>query len=268
MVVTTVVTKIPADFIAQYTWQTEATTRTILNNTVGKVLVIENAELLNDDPSKSTSYEKAAVDTITSMVQGSWRKQVHRSRGRREKGQKYASERNPSLAHRFPVNSPFRFPNFEISELETTTKKRLSEKELGYTPEAMQVALAILNRSLVRQNFSNVKTVDQIIESAQRNWVERVSKMPPYAENFAKKICGEDFTRTYAHLLRLRTDTIKELGTQLNSSIIDQLAGYRNQCLGAWKRGLDPGHCLPMNFVFYGLPGEAQIESSPSRFIY
>ncbi|KAJ2898780.1 cbxX protein [Zalerion maritima] len=82
--------------------------------------------------------------------------------------------------------------------------------------------------------------------------------MPADAQNFAMKLISTDLDPNFGHRLCLGTDCRKELGGRLNSSIIHQLEGYQNRCLGAWKRNLDPGECLPMNFE----PGERQQPSS------
>jgi hypothetical protein len=243
----------------------------ILNRTLGKVLVIDNAEMLDDSQSRwhSSSYKKAAVDTITSIVQGvPGEDRCIVLVGDEKKVKGMLQNVNPNLARRFPVDSPFRFGNFSISELEELMERRLKERDLGYTKQAMSAALSILERALVRPNFSNATTVDQIIESAQRNWVSRVSKMPPHAQNVSDRLEATDFDPNYGNLLRLSTDCRQELGGHLNNSIIDQLFGYQNRCLGAWDSSIDPGECLPMNFVFYGLPGEHQTRNNLCILIF
>lgn len=235
-------------------------TRRVLNNTVGKVLVIDNAEMLDDSTSKTSmySYKKAVVDTIVSMVQG----MPGEDRciilvGNEKKVKTMIQNLNPDLARRFPVDSPFRFRNFSISELEVPMKKRMDEKDLGYTKEAIDAAISVLKRALVRPTFNNATTLNQMIESAQSRWVTRVSNMPSHAQNFSPKLSAKDFDPGFGQGLHLSTDSRKDMDGRLNNSIIDQLVSYQNRCLGAWKCGLDPGECLPMNFVFHGLVGES-----------
>ncbi|KAJ2898781.1 hypothetical protein MKZ38_003651 [Zalerion maritima] len=76
-------------------------------------------------PRPASSYKKSAVDTITSLVQG-----VHGEDrciilvGNEKKVKAMVQNVNASLARRFPIDSPFRFRNFNISELKELMKKK------------------------------------------------------------------------------------------------------------------------------------------------
>lgn len=253
--------KVPADFFPEYLRETEVNTRRILNSTVGKVLVIDNAEVFDGSHSKSEnySYKQAAINTIVSMVQGTpGEDRCIILVGNKTRIKAMMRAVNLDLACRFPTGSPFRFTNFSLEELKKLVEKTMNEKDLGYTQETIHAALSTLRRALVRPNFNNASTVNQIIEAAQSRWVSRVTQLPQIAKNFSPKVEPIDFDPDVGKNLHSGTGSFNELKGRLNISIIDQLDCYRNRYLGALKRTLYSGACLPMNFIFHGLPGSGR----------
>ena len=73
LMVWTVVTKNPADFIGSALGQSENNTKAILATTVGKVLIIDEAYMLYSGTggtgNQSDSYKTAVIDTIVAEVQ-------------------------------------------------------------------------------------------------------------------------------------------------------------------------------------------------------
>jgi len=262
-----VVTKTPSDFIAEYIGHTEARTKRILTATVGKVLVIDNAEVFDDGvvTDRSRSFKNCAIDTLVSIVQGvPGEDRCIILVGFEKKIRTMFDNVHPGLARRFPLDQPFRFRNFDTPQLLQILKFKMREKGLGYEEEAMAAARVVLERARVRRDFSNITAVDQILEIAQIRLANRLSKMPPRARKYASNLEALDFDPNAGQELRLTIDSRKALAGRLNGDLISLLVSYQDRCAGAWKRGMDPVECLPMNFVFKGLPGTGRSTAARS----
>ncbi|KAI0186840.1 hypothetical protein EV127DRAFT_500138, partial [Xylaria flabelliformis] len=106
-----VVFKTPADFIGDCLGKSEAQTKRILEASLGKVLVVDEAYML--DPGNTNGgqneFKSGVLDTFVSVVQGlSCKDRCIILVGYKDRMRAMFRNANPGLSRRFPIEQPFR----------------------------------------------------------------------------------------------------------------------------------------------------------------
>ncbi|KAH6616128.1 P-loop containing nucleoside triphosphate hydrolase protein, partial [Chaetomium sp. MPI-SDFR-AT-0129] len=253
------VLKTPAYFIGECLGKSEAKTRKILEATVGKVLVIDEAYMLDagDGAKDLDKYRTAVIDTLVAMVQGvPGEDRCIILVGYERKMIDMFHNVNPGLSRCFPIDHPFRFENFSLPQLMNILEKKMREQDLEGTPEAMKTASDVLERSLMRPNFPNAGEIDSLLSIAKTRFERRQALQPLDEQDIHGKLEPEDFDQDYTRGIKFsNVDTLRELDGRVHRSIIEQLASYQAQSLGARGLGLKPRDLVPTNFVFKGPAG-------------
>ncbi|KAK3291059.1 ATPase, AAA family protein [Chaetomium fimeti] len=251
--------KTPADFIGECLGKSEAKTKKILEATVGKVLVIDEAYMLDagDGSKEQDKFKTGVIDTLVSMVQGSpGEDRCIILVGYEDKISNMFQNVNPGLSRRFPINRPFRFENFDLSQLTSILEKKMLEEDMEAAPRAFEAARDVLERALMRPNFSNAGEVDSILQVAKMNFEQRQASRP-----FDEQACNgmvepEDFDRDFARgTVGTGINSRQELKGLVHDRIIDKLARYQTICIAARRQGFRPREQVPTNFVFKGFTG-------------
>ncbi|XDG04538.1 hypothetical protein ABKA04_004153 [Annulohypoxylon sp. FPYF3050] len=251
-----VVLKNPADFIGDCLGKSETNTKNILEATVGKVLVIDEAYMLDTgDPSKEQDkYKTGVIDTIVAMVQGvPGEDRCIVLIGYENQIKNMFHNVNPGLSRRFPIERPFRFENFDLPQLEQILRLKMKAQELECTDDAIKVAREVLERSLMRPNFSNAGEVDSLLSAVKMNYETRLSKLPPGYMDVDMKVEAEDFDPN--HNRKSRVDCRKLIGGLVHSTITDKFIGYQKRYSRAKSLGINPRDQVPTRFIFKGHPG-------------
>ncbi|OTB03033.1 hypothetical protein M426DRAFT_61032, partial [Hypoxylon sp. CI-4A] len=251
-----VVFKNPADFIGDCLGKSEAKTKSILDATIGKVLVIDEAYMLDaGDPHKDQDkFKTGVIDTLVSMVQGvPGEDRCIILIGYEDKIKDMFTNVNPGLSRRFPIERPFRFENFDITQLEQILDKKMREQDLICSDNATNIAREILERSLTRPNFMNAGEVDSLLSKVKMNYETRLSKTPIHLFDIDMEVEAVDFDQD--HDRGSRIDCRKLMEGLVHRSITDKLVGYQKQYLGAKKHGLNPRDQVPTRCIFKGSPG-------------
>ncbi|KAF3061890.1 Protein CbxX, plasmid [Daldinia childiae] len=251
-----VVLKNPADFIGDCLGKSEAKTKKILDSTIGKILVIDEAYMLDaGDPGREQDkFKTGVIDTLVSMVQGvPGEDRCIILIGYEDKIKDMFQNVNPGLSRRFPIERPFRFENFDISQLEQILRLKMDQQGLGATDHAIEVALEVLERSLMRPNFTNAGEIDSLLSMAKTNYEMRLSAMTIISLDTDIEIEAADFDPD--HDRGSRVDCRKMMEGLVHSTITDKFVGYQKRCLGARRHGLDPREQVPTSFIFKGPSG-------------
>ncbi|KAI8963873.1 P-loop containing nucleoside triphosphate hydrolase protein [Daldinia sp. FL1419] len=251
-----VVLKNPADFIGDCLGKSEAKTRNILEATVGKILVIDEAYMLDagDPDREQDKFKTGVIDTLVSMVQGvPGEDRCIILIGYEDKIKDMFQNVNPGLSRRFPIERPFRFENFDLSQLEQILRLKLDQQELAFSDQAITVAREVLERSLMRPNFPNAGEVDSLLSSAKTNYETRISKMPIGNMDIDIQMEAVDFDPDHDRGTRL--DCRKLMEGLVHSTITDKLVGYQRRYFGARQHGLNPRDQVPTSFIFKGPSG-------------
>lgn len=258
-----VVLKNPADFIGECLGKSEAKTRKILDATVGRVLVIDEAYMLDsgDESKGQDKFRAGVIDTLVAMVQGvPGEDRCIILVGYEDKISNMFQNVNPGLSRRFPISRPFRFENFSLPQLMEIMEKKMDEKDLKATSTAMAAAKDLLERALLRPNFSNAGEVNSVLETAQMNFEMRQARASSerHYHDVLAMLEPEDFDKDYARGTAMGKDNMdirKALKGLVHDTIIERLASYQTRSLGARKAGLKPRDQVPTNFVFKGFTG-------------
>ncbi|KAM0265171.1 hypothetical protein ACHAQJ_000324 [Trichoderma viride] len=251
------VLKTPSDFIGTCLGESEAKTKRILESTVGKVLVIDEAYMLDTgDSHDQDKYKTGVIDTIVAMTQGvPGEDRCIILVGYKDQIRTMFRNVNPGLSRRFPIERPFHFQNFTIDQLEQILRLKMIEDDLIFTDDAILAARDIFTRSLMRPNFTNAGEVNNVLAAAKMNYETRLSCLPLYERLFATALAATDFDPDFYRRESSRLDLKKILHGLIDSRIIDKLVGYQNNYRAAVRLNANPRTFVPTNFIFKGPPG-------------
>ncbi|KAI5468107.1 P-loop containing nucleoside triphosphate hydrolase protein [Mariannaea sp. PMI_226] len=247
-----VVVKNPADFVGSVLGQSEAQTKGILDATVGKVLVIDEAYgLYGGNNSIADPYKTAVIDTIVAEVQSvPGEDRCVLLLGYQDEMEKMFQNVNPGLSRRFPLSSAFIFTDFSDEDLAEILTRKLQGSGFRATAEGKKVALDVLRRARNRPNFGNAGEVNILLGRAKESHQKRFSKGQTKRPSVLEAV---DFDPDFA---RAETGTdIKELfkADVGRDKLIALLEGYQRRYRDAKALEMDPE--IPFNFLFRGPPG-------------
>ncbi|KAI1418419.1 P-loop containing nucleoside triphosphate hydrolase protein [Hypoxylon sp. FL1857] len=266
-----VVIKTPSELIEDALGQSERNTKTILDSTKGKVLIIDEAYMLGGgDKSTPTfdPYRTGVIDTLVGEVQST----AVEDRcvllvGYRDRMESMLSEVNPALARRFPLASAFSFEDYSQDELKQILEAKLSTQGLTASKEAITTALEVLARARNRPGFGNAGEVDILLDQAKLQQHRRLllsNNMGTGIDMLLPSDIDPDFERGTRSLLDIRALFNDFVGSE---ALIQQLENYqlvarnmkalsKRMLDGTVKVSLkDPREMIPFNFVFCGPPG-------------
>lgn len=251
--------KNPSDFIGECLGKSEAKTRGILASTTGKVLIIDEAYMLDagDSSKQQDSFKTGVIDTLVAEVQGvPGEDRCIILLGYEDKLEELFENANPGLSRRFPIKNPFRFEDFNLDQLEQILLLKLDEQELGATDEALDVAREILGRALMRPKFSNGGEVESCLTTAKYNHEARQAKLPRAERSNYAVFEPEDFDPDY----RRAQDSVGNCRRMLEGLVDERIIRRLEACQESWRLaknyGLDPRELVPTNFIFKGAPGK------------
>ncbi|PNP43488.1 hypothetical protein TGAMA5MH_04460 [Trichoderma gamsii] len=252
-----IVLKTPPDFIGSCLGESETKTRNILQSTVGKVLVIDEAYMLDagDSEREQDKFKSGVIDTIVSMVQGvPGEDRCIILIGYENEIRNMFQNANPGLSRRFPIEHPFHFTNFIVDQLEQILHVKMAEDGLRASQDALLIARQLFTRALMRPNFTNAGEVNNILAAAKMSYEARISRLPLRERFSAVKLEAIDFDPDVG-----RTESFElnyeKLVTMLDRRIVDRLASYQRSYRDVVKLHLDPRRFVPTNFIFKGPSG-------------
>ncbi|KAI9668499.1 MAG: hypothetical protein M1829_005377 [Trizodia sp. TS-e1964] len=255
-----VVLKNPSDFIGNVIGQSESNTKAILDNSIGKVLIIDEAYMLSPTAGSSGNagvYKTAVIDTIVAEIQSvPGEDRCVLMLGYEDQMEEMFQNVNPGLSRRFQIREAFRFEDFSDDELQEILLLKLKNLGLGATLPAVKTAIDVLGRARNRLNFGNGGDVENLISKAKGLYQARQSALPMDQRSidfvFEPQDFDEDFDRTANAEINVK-DLFK--GVIGCDDIVTKLEGFVKVAKGMRAQGLDPRGSIPMNFIFKGPPG-------------
>lgn len=192
-----VVFKTPADFIGQYIGESEVKTAHILDSTIGKVLIIDDAHMFYHGGRPGTTHESdefrlSCIDVMISKIHN----QPGEDRcvlllGYPDMMEEMFQKCNPGLRRRFPLEEAFRFQSYDDKTLNEILRLKMAKEEITADEGAMEVAAEVLRRARDRPNFGNGGDVDNLLNQAKTRYRARTkAKAEAEAESVEKK-CTE-----------------------------------------------------------------------------
>jgi AAA+ superfamily predicted ATPase len=177
-----VVFKTPADFVGQYVGQSEERTSEILDSTLGKVLIIDDAHMFYNGSRagatfESDDYRLGCIDVLISRIHN--RPGEDRCViliGYPDMMEEMFQKANPGLRRRFPLEEAFRFKDYDDKRLNEILRLKMAKEDIKAEQPAMDVAAEVLRRARDRPNFGNGGDVDNLLNQAKARFRERKLK--------------------------------------------------------------------------------------------
>lgn len=250
--------KNPADFVGSVLGESEKNTKGILAATLGKVLVIDEAYGLsgNDGGGNADSYRTAVINTIVAEIQSvPGDNRCVLLLGYEEQMQAMFQAVNPGLSRRFPLDSAFRFEDFDDGQLGRILDLKLKQQELEITDEAKSVAMDVLKRARNRPYFGNAGEVDIILTEAKLRQQKRLSSNKSKG-SISFEFLAEDFDPDFDRGARAATN-IRVLFKDVveGERVVARLETIQKTVANMKARNMDPRGHIPFNFLFRGPPG-------------
>ncbi|KAI0888621.1 P-loop containing nucleoside triphosphate hydrolase protein [Annulohypoxylon maeteangense] len=254
-----VVLKNPADFVGAALGQSEKNTKSILDSTKGKVLIIDEAYMLASGGSNSGGtgdpYKTAVVDTIVAEVQSTaLEDRCVLLLGYKEQMEDMFQKVNPGLTRRFPISSGFTFEDYDDSELRQILDLKLKQQGFKAGETTKKVVIEVLRRARNKPHFGNAGEVDIILDQAKERQQRRLSKFSGNRNTdlMEPEDIDPDFNRSEHAGTNIRMLFKDVIGCD---DIVEQLEGYQQVAKNMKAMGMDPITQIPFGFLFRGPPG-------------
>jgi len=250
------VLKTPSDFIGSVMGESEKNTKAIIENTKGKVLVLDEAYMLYSSSSAGDPYRTAVVDTIVSEVHsvpGDDRAVL--LLGYEDQMKEMLRKVNPGLTRRFPIENAFFFEDYNDEQLLSILNLKLASQGLAASDEAKDTAVDVLAKLRRRPNFGNAGEVENLLSRAKDSHSKR-QKLPAAGSIDEIVFEPQDFDPEFGRSGNA-LDDCKALFKDVVGSgeVVEKLTGYIQSFNNARELGWDPTEIIPFNFVFKGPPG-------------
>ncbi|KAG6919535.1 hypothetical protein DXG01_005125 [Tephrocybe rancida] len=224
-----VVLKNPSDFMGSHIGESEEKTKGILANTVGKVLIIDEAYMLyggrEGTGSGSTDiFKTAIIDTLVAEIQNvPGEDRCVLLLGYKEEMTEFFQRVNPGLSRRFAMEDAFNFEDFTTPQLLQILELKMKKDDLAATDSAKVTAMQVLDRARNRKGFGNG---------------------------------GADFDLEHDRGARAATNLVKLFSDVVGrEDVVQKLEEYQRLAQAMKGRGMDERSQIPTNFVFKGPPG-------------
>ena len=163
---------------------------------------------------------------------------------------------NPGFSRRFAIDNAFKFADYNFQQLTEIFHLKLQKTDLELGPNALQAALTVLDRSMLRPNFSNASEVDLCLDKAKTNYQARQSKLPREQRAWDGVLEPIDFDLDFSRLSDAEATSCRHyLGGKVSEKIIVKMEEYQNIARAAKENGSDPRGLLPTRFIFKGPAG-------------
>jgi SpoVK/Ycf46/Vps4 family AAA+-type ATPase len=163
------VLKNSSDFVGAVIGEAAKTTRSIMEQAKGSVLVIDEAYNLSPSAGGGTNpYKADVIDTLVEQVQGvPGDDRVVIMLGYKEPMEAMFRSSNPGLARRFQMQNAFQFADYNKAELRHILLHQVKKTGLRVPDEALTIAMDILAREAQKPNFGNGGAVANLLSEAQ-----------------------------------------------------------------------------------------------------
>ncbi|KAI1943949.1 hypothetical protein LOZ66_000537 [Ophidiomyces ophidiicola] len=242
------VVKNPSDFVGDVLGASEAITKGILASTQGKVLVIDEAYMLNRNSTAPSAdlFKLAVVDTLVAQVQsvpGDDRCVL--LLGYRAQMEEIFRNSNPGLSRRFPMTSAFEFEDYSDNDLQKIFDLKLNQAGFGVTPETRVVVMECLNRARHRPHFGNAGEIDILLDKAKLVHQKRFSSRQTKSADILEPI---DFDSDFDRADRALTNC-RHKGVVGCEDIISKIEGYQRTVTRTGKTST----ARRMGTIFYNM---------------
>lgn len=133
-------------------------------------------------------------------------------------------------------------------------RKKMEDEDLRPTPQALEVAKEMLERSRLRASFSNAGEVINLLDIAKMNFQARVQRETDPAKRFENKLLPEDFDPDYERRLDAADDCRRRLGGRVGGAILAKFLDWIRKADVARGARIPLPQLVPTRFVIRGPP--------------
>jgi len=176
--------------VGEYVGHTEKKTKNVVSRANGGVLFIDEAYALNDRYSSSKGFGEEAVDVLVKEMEDRRDSLVVVFAGYKAPMLDFIGL-NPGLRSRIP--SIIEFPDYSEDELVEIAHRISNSRDLLLEVSAVDRMREALRLEKEKDGFGNARTVENMLDQAQRNATLRMSHLGNLAtETESRTIRGED----------------------------------------------------------------------------
>jgi Holliday junction resolvasome RuvABC ATP-dependent DNA helicase subunit len=280
-----VVSKTPHDFIGQDIRETVMKTSQILDDTLGKVLIIDGVHRFYGEKKAYTTtdhYHLACIDTIVTRISN----RPGENRCVLLLGYPDTMEEmfkvNPGLRRLFPPHDAFRFQDYDDESLIRILQAKMDKEHISAAPLALDAAVEVLRGARDSPNFGNGGDIDNLLNQAKARFTNPIegqrnvdTKTPDVAlqtptttdpsiikqeeASAMLKPCDFDPNCDQAVLTGLTRFQSRFNNFVGFETIKAQFKDYVRTAASLRRSGKDPHDAMPFTFVFRGSPGAGNI---------
>jgi len=182
-----------AGLVGEYVGHTEKKTRDAIRKATGGVLFVDEAYALNDRYGERKGFGEEAVDVIVKEMEDRRDKLAVILAGYSDRMDDFLSI-NPGLKSRVP--SVISFPDYSTNELLEIGRRIARSRGLQLDESAEMALGAALEVKRKEDGFGNAREVQNTMDAAQRNLLERLSHLGNLAtDRESSLILGEDIPK-------------------------------------------------------------------------
>ena len=255
------------EFIAPYTGQSEDRTRKIFKEAKGKVLMIDEAYML--DPYRSgwreggvgETFRQGVLDTIVGEMSNAPGENICVILcGYKEDMEKLLrGKANDGLLRRFPFENAFVFEEFDLNMLDLVLEQKMRKDGVKMTDEAKRKAMDILRLARQGPKFGNGGEINNLLGRAQMRYQNRIGNFS--ADDQTHEICYEveDIDPDGNSDFRIEDQIEQHFDAFVGlDDVKRELLSLIEKATGLRKAGRDPAPFMPYQFIFKGPPGTAK----------
>ena len=176
--------------IGQYIGQTEKKTLKQIDAADGGVLFIDEAYALDDGYRDQTGFGHEATSVLVKQMEDRRDRLVVILAGYTEPTTKYISM-NPGMKSRIPTL--INFPDYSLDELRQIAVRIATNRDLVLSDGSVDCIVDAVASEKSGDGFGNARAVENVLEGAQRNSINRTSSLGNLAtEREIKTILPED----------------------------------------------------------------------------
>ena len=179
--------------IGQYVGQTEKKTLEQINAADGGVLFIDEAYALDDGYENMTGYGFEATSVLVKQMEDRRQRLVVILAGYTEPTTQYILK-NPGMKSRIPTM--ITFSDYSVEELRQIALRIATDRDLILGEESLDLVVKVVVSQKSTEGFGNARAVENVLEGAQRNSINRTSSLGNLAtEREIKTILPEDIPK-------------------------------------------------------------------------
>lgn len=258
----------PVHLIGAHIGESEKTTKGILDEARGNVLIIDDAHMLYPGSGRAGDrtdvFRISVLNTLVANVSADPEDRCIILVGSdREMGQLF-NNNNPGLQRRFPKETAIRFETYSEDELCQIMKLKADKCGLEMTQDARAVSRQVLSRMRINPRFGNAGDVENLLNTAKVRLNARLRSGSSHGIGPLHVILEPgDIDPHWDRALRAEDNRAALFQDFVGfRKIVEQFKGYQELVDGMWLHGIDPKPHVPWSFIFKGPPGTGKTSTA------